>query len=338
MVFVNESPDLNALKLYYEGTFLCGTSSGPCATCHPTCGNNNCDGSNQCLSCANTDLESVDTQKTACKCKAGLMAADNLQTSCGLCAMTNEINPATGWCFVCAGCDYCYGSDPAECLETEQGKIASQLVSTFSLPLLTEDADHRLCFYQHRPLWWSSDHACGSTDPIENLTGDIDTYSSGSAAKPTPYQCFKLLHADFLSVQYWFVQLFPGFVGPAGATEDELVSIKTVLYSWILNFGPLEMDGWTDLKAAMSAPSANWVSYLGWLGTTPGFTKNGSTMLEYPPVLLSWLSRADGCNKVTTGCPDLVVFNLKSTMCEVNHACPVAAGCGEAKPASFCAK
>ena len=173
---------------------------------------------------------------------------------------------------------------------------------------------------------------------IEAVTSTIEGYSAGSAVKPTLYQCFKLLHADFPQATYWFSQVFPNFVGPEGATADELMSIKAVLYSWVLHFGPVAMQesDWTDLKTAMSAPSASWTSYLGWLGSAPKFTVNGNTELEYPAALKVWLSRADGCHAVTVGCPDLEVFNLKSIVCDTTP-CSVAAGCTEAKAGSTCA-
>lgn len=69
---------------------------------------------------------------------------------------------------------------------------------------------------------------------------------------------------------------------------------------------------WQPLVAAFNNGSADWTKYLGWAVSPRGYTLDGTTPLEFPAALDTWLGTED---------TDLVALNVKSTVCKI-------AGCG----------
>ena len=322
MVYVNENTDTAAAMLLVYGTFMCGASSEACLACHPSC--KTCDSNNKCQSCADkTALETEDG--TVCLCHV-FSTGLNYQSKCGS--------------IPCAGnCQYCVGTSSEECmLSQEQADFVVYVKSAFSLPLATETTDHLLCFNQPRLTWDTS--GCAS-DPLQAaVTGTITGYNSGTGATPTQSQCYELLSRQWFWLIDWFDTLFPNFTGPAGASADDNLAIKSAIYLWILNFGPSEMseDDWTELKGVLTNASSDWSKFLGWVGESPKYVTAGTSIeaKSYPTVLEAWLKSDSGCGGTTAGCADLAVFNLKSTLCA--SACLVQSYCAKVDSTSYCAQ
>lgn len=213
-------------------------------------------------------------------------------------------------------------------MSVEQADFVKYVATAYSLPLLIESASHFFCFFEPKPTL-----DC-TPDPIETLIGPITDYAT--VAKPTKHQCYNLLTAQWPFLTHWFDQLFPNFVGPQGATVDELLKIRSVLYLWILRFGPSEVNSWTDIKNMVKAQASEWANYMAWIETTPGISLQSSIPpTPFPADLLAWLSAS--CSGVTVGCKDLDVFNLKSIVCDAACAAPVNGYCLHVKPGSACA-
>jgi hypothetical protein len=156
-------------------------------------------------------------------------------------------------------------------------------------------------------------------------------------ATPMPLQCFKLLKAQSAYMTYWFAQLFPDFEGPNPGSLEDFDDIKSVLYLWILHFGPFEIDTWTDIKAAMNGPGENWKNYIAWIDSIPGFSVDaGATVKAFPNALISWLQSSYAS---TVDCPEVNnTFNVESTVCD-NGSCSTAVKvyCKQVVPWSSCA-
>ena len=143
---------------------------------------------------------------------------------------------------------------------------------------------------------------------METAAGAINNF--GTLAEPNLAQCKVLLSAQWLYAGYWFEQLFPGFTGPTNANLNDILTIKTILQLWILQFGPLEMSTWSNIKAAMNFHNNAWNSYE---ATTTHFTTdNWNTEQSFPPALSAWISTY--CEDET--CPDLKVFNVPRSECD----------------------
>jgi hypothetical protein len=192
-------------------------------------------------------------------------------------------------------------------MSAEEAEFVQFTREYFSLPMLVESRG--LVCFRHPMLT----HNC-VPDSIEQITGPVLDYGTG-AAKPTKLQCYSMLKALWPFVTYWFNKLFPGFVGPINSTSLELLSIRAVVYMWILQFGASVMDTWTDVKALVSGNAKDWENYMAWIDSDPGFSVNrGIAAKAFPVELQAWLVTT--CNGVTNGCKDLAVFNLKSSVCE----------------------
>lgn len=200
-----------------------------------------------------------------------------------------------------------------------------------ALPITTETADHHICY--RTPLLTTS---C-TPDPIEDMTGPIEDYAT--EAKPTPFQCYSLLTAEWPWVTYWFNQLFPTFEGPTPFAYASLGYIKSNLKVWILQFGPAEVTTWTHIKAAMNGAGGDWQNYLAWIDSEPGFTLDaGATVHLFPEKLLAWLQTSSG--STTTSCVELIVtFNSASKVCENASCSPAVKGyCTQVNAESACAQ
>jgi hypothetical protein len=156
-------------------------------------------------------------------------------------------------------------------------------------------------------------------------------------AKPTAFQCYHLLTAQWPFITYWFNRLFSTFEGPSPITLEELIWIKTTLQIWILHFGPAEMDTWTDIKEAMNDVGENWVNHMAWIDSSPGFSLNaGATVKNFPEELRTWLQSS--CTNGSGACLEIsATFNMKSTVC-ANASCSPEAKtyCAQISPEGAC--
>jgi hypothetical protein len=208
--------------------------------------------------------------------------------------------------------------------------VKSRAVNALSLPITTETADNRICYRDELP---SSD--C-TPDPIELVTDTIVDYAT--TAKPTTFQCYKLLKAQWPYMTYWLNLLFPNLEDMESMSMQGLDSIKSVLYLWILNFGPGEMDTWTDIKAAINGPGENWKNYIAWVDTNPGFSVDGGVNFkQFPDVLLAWLQSSYSSTEDNEELTD--TFNYVSTVCDTTPCSSELKGyCSQAFSWSDCAK
>jgi hypothetical protein len=113
----------------------------------------------------------------------------------------------------------------------------------------------------------------------------------------------------------WFTDIFSTFAPPTTASDAEKLKVKTTLLLWILQFSPASLKHdplWQPLVAAFNNGSADWTRYLGWAGSPRGYTLDGTTTLQFPAELDTWLGTEDR---------DLEALNVKSTVCDT-------AGCG----------
>ena len=321
---------------------MCGQDASTCLECHPSCAS--CTTTpGFCDSCADVTNASLTTDGVACLCTkvAGKGSEGNYHSQCGDCdntcgscwlatdstqcetcpGETGTNNLETGSCTcpngaakatlaeVCptcfAGCVDCYGPTASECLTQEQFDFITKLGSISSLPLTSARTDQLMCFRQP-----PSTTTC-TPDPVVTMIGTI------TGGVPDEDQCKKLLVSMWPFLTHWFGQLF-NFVDPDTSSADQVLTIKSVMYVWILHFGPAEMlaDEWSDLKTALNA-GGNWSTHLAWAGETPQFSLNGgSSPVDFPAALKAWLMDSEGCNKSPNGCMDLLPFNTLSTVCD----------------------
>ena len=274
------------------GTDIFHTACGACHGSCETCGRSNDEF--YCESCVlgGTVLNPYDGSRT-CECGPGYVP---------------EMAPTSG-CKPCApaGCPNCIGSDEAQCMSPEMGEFIKSNV----YPPITTETDNRICYRTALPT-----SGC-TPDPIETVTGPIENYAT--EAKPSTLQCYRLLKAEWPWLTHWFNKLFPSFTGPKPSNYFSRTIVKTVLHQWILQFGPTEMNTWTDFKEAMNGAGENWKNYFAWLEGTPGFSLNaGLTEKAFPAGLLTWLQSS--CTD-TTNCMELYyLINSCSTVCD-NSQC-----------------
>lgn len=264
-------------------SFLCGNpvNDGTCKECHSSC--DTCTSDGLCSTCKAAGTASKAADGAVCVCSNGGYA-DFYHTECVACHESCETcgfggdsdscrsckangatlppnnglgqcacrtgflyaNSPTAPCIPCApgGCPYCIGTDPSECMSPDEAEFVQFTREYLSLPML-EESRGLVCFRQSMLT-----HDC-VPDAIEQITGPILDYGTG-AAKPTKHQCYHMLKANWPFVTYWFNKLFPGFVGPRDSTSLELLSIRAVVYLWILQFGASVMDSWTDMKTVVT--------------------------------------------------------------------------------------
>jgi hypothetical protein len=110
-----------------------------------------------------------------------------------------------------------------------------------------------------------------------------------------------------------------------------------MLKLWILQFGPAEMDSWTDIKTAINGAGENWQNYIAWIEGSPGFSLDaGTTVHLFPEKLLAWLQAS--CS-TTAACKDLaLIFNNASKVCDNASCSPAVKGyCTQTSDDSQCA-
>ena len=115
--------------------------------------------------------------------------------------------------------------------------------------LLTQ-ANGLICYRQPVP-----------TVACDSLTGLVGTITSDTGGlHPTLAQCYQLLQAQWFYVTNWLADIFPHFTPPA-ATATEVYAVKTVLWLWILQFGPSELKTdplWQGLVQVFNSVSLDW--------------------------------------------------------------------------------
>lgn len=179
----------------------------------------------KCLTCAgsSTALYPLETNMGECKCKPGYVP--DTEPTCTLCA---------------GSCPYCIGPEPSHCTTLEEANFVATMSRLYGSELpYTEETDSMFCYRTSRPST-----RCGSGNVFESVIGTIDDYSTLGSAAPTKVQCQTLLTATWPHVVYSFSELFPGFTGPEGVGYNDILTIKTILQVWILQFGYFEsLDG-----------------------------------------------------------------------------------------------
>ena len=268
-------------------------------------------------------------------CEVCWKAGDsNYCEACSDSSTPTPVHGAYGTCTPgCAnGCAFCYGPGADECLTQEQSEFLDKIstLTSGALPLTTE-TNGLMCYRQRRPAI-----SC-TPDPLEAVVDPITDYTPAGNAKPTSKQCKKFLVAEWPFIMHWFTQFFGTFPGPSGATDDELLTIKSTLYLWILQFGPAEMSAteWDTLKTDLNSAGNLWSSFLAWTGSPPQYSTEGANAAgkNFPTVLSDWITTT--CGNSMAGCLDLQVFNLKSTVCNITP-CSIQSHCSIAFPGSTC--
>ena len=190
--------------------------------------------------------------------------------------------------------------------------FASNLASSYELPLL-EETEGLICYRQPVPTT--------TCDPLPvAVTGTIASDVSG--LRLTLEQCYELLYTEWPFVTYWFSQLFGDFTPPVSATETEEYELKTVLWLWILQFGPSALSSepaWQAIVTTFNDASLAWEGLLAW---SDGYLAGG-TIHSYPAGL-------------TPTAPELSLFNLFSEVC-TTAGCALQTQCQEVAPESTCA-
>lgn len=321
-------------------TFLCASGTG-CSDIHPSCATSD-PGTKLCLSCKPNAHFLQEDDQTACVCDTGKGLTNDFQcldchSSCETCYYSSSerhcltckspqasllatykpsycVCTAAGYsptislmnppstCDLCKpdGCPYCVGTYEEDCMSETEGKFVLAVKDLF-LPYLGVN-NNMICF---RDQYFPS--TC-SPHPISRIISGF-TPSDLSAQK-----CYKLLTEQWPSVLASFAKLFPLFTGPHNFSINNINEVKASLYLWILQFGYLEMDTWTDIKAAINAPFENWLNYEAWGGTNPGFTTDGQTIKPFPSTLSSWLSIKCPNSKYCSETEK--IFRQKSTLCQ----------------------
>ena len=282
-------------------TFLCGADGATtCATCHPSC-----------LACTTTP----DTCDSCSLADAAAKSADG-----AFCVRTGVTvwDGVSYFKLACVGCDFCIGTNPQICVSEELAAFVGKLEASYSLPL-TDEANGLICFRQPVP-----DLTC---DPLTPILGELDAGNTGSL-HPTADQCYKLLNTLWPFVTYWFGEMFPNFNPPGTSTKVEKSMLKTVLWLWILQYGPSQLKTnaeWQGIVTTFNNASLDWTKVLAWAGATTGYSPNGSTKLNFPAVLVTSLTQTS---------PEMQLFNYFSTLCA--SACILGAECQQISTSNMC--
>lgn len=324
-------------------TFLCSAQQGTaCRICHSSC--KSCTG-NLCSLCADQQGAKVaDGAFCLCGQSPTFLECLTCHSSCSTCAMSNDpsrctgcaivhatlTNPAGGICYCgvgyvpqspaiapCVGCypgcSYCVDSSEVACMNSEDSAIFTIiLASSYQLPLLDE-TNGLICYRQTATLSLSC-------NPYTAATGQITSDASG--LHPTLQQCYKLLKATWPVVAFWFPQIWTHFTPPASANEAEVYQLKTVLWLWILEYGPSPLSSetaWQELVAVFNSASLNWAGLLGW---NDGYLAGGIKH-SYPASL-------------TPSTSELSLFNNFSQVCD-SDSCSYKPECMQVAPSSTCA-
>jgi hypothetical protein len=183
-------------------------------------------------------------------------------------------------------------------------------LAIYSPPLVNE-ANKLICYGEQVP-----ETTC---QPFDIVSGVFTKDSTGFHLSLG--QCYELLKAEWPYVQSKYTPLFGSFSLP-GSTATELPKFKSVLWMWILQYGPYfaASQPWTELLAVFNR-AVDWGKLLAWAGTTPGISYDGTR--HYFPTY------------VTVPAAVLTVLNSHSTVCDA-ISCDFQAECALVKPGSTC--
>jgi hypothetical protein len=113
-----------------------------------------------------------------------------------------------------------------------------------------------------------------------------------------------MLEVEWQIPYYWFTDLFPNFATPLTASLEDVIKVKTILQLWILQFGPSVMKtdlDWIALVQVFNRNPIPWATLLAWTNTSPPqYTTDGSTAVNFPSGLSTWLSIAGADKRLLT--------------------------------------
>jgi hypothetical protein len=236
------------IKMSHGIFCLCGVSPAwiECPICHASCATCTMNSPNKCTSCKISGATLSNPTGGTCSCEQGYVYK----------------SPATSACQPCySGCTYCVGTTQGACMGSKELAIfATYLASSFSLPLL-DQTNGLICYRQPVPGQ--------SCNPLpEAMASSI--ISDASGLHPTLDQCYRFLRVQWPYITLWFGELFPTFTPPASATETEVYSLKTMLWLWILQFGPAVLSSepaWQVLVGVFNSNNPlSWGQMLAWNG------------------------------------------------------------------------
>jgi hypothetical protein len=182
-------------------------------------------------------------------------------------------------------------------MSREQAIFAAFLANRYSLPL-TDETNGLICYNEPVP-----DLTC---DPLTPVMGVLQSDEAG--LHPTADQCYKLLKAEWPYVTYWFGEIFPNF-HPPDTSDYGKYMLKTVLWLWILQYGPGELRGnelWQNIVTTFNNDSLDWTQLFAWMGDLKGFNPDGSATFSFPAVLEASLTETS---------PEMQLFNYFSEVC-----------------------
>jgi len=329
------------------GTFMCGASELPCAECHPSC--LNCDvtpgicqscraGADavafphgqacRCIDGKGTDKVNANLYHEVCSpcsdscatcfignddyncytCKVSTTELVKQSRDLGSCSCRDGYQPGRipvleSDCVPCvpAGCPACVGPTAQDCFSSVAVAEFARLSMTIPLPETT--ATH-ICYCIPLDL-----PTCASNVLVE-IMGSLADDGNG-VYQPQVSQCYTLLNAMWPYITYWFTEIFPTF-DPAIVYRPKSFS-ALIVKLWILEFTPSELvnnPDWKPIVTAFNQPAAAYANYLAWIGTTPGYTLDGTSTHPMPAALaasgsisvyiIPFLSGSKVCD--TSGC------------------------------------
>ena len=289
------------------GTCSCGGSyalqtpaTTSCVSCHHSCDTCVSATASGCSSCKYSGATGGSASGGTCNCGAGFVPQE----------------PHTGNCVACySGCIYCVDTSQAACLKSKDLVYFATNLASYNLPLL-DQTDGLFCYRQSVANLECNPLSAAVTGPVT---------SDGSGLHLSPDQCYELLRANWLSIKFWFGRTFTAFNPPATATEAGEYALKTVLWLWVLQFGPSALTyetKWQELVGTFNSASLDWGQLLAWGGAAPGYLAGGTTH-TFP-------------TELTPSSGELALFNQFSTVCDTEN-CGHKAECLLATPTSVCA-
>lgn len=222
--------------------------------------------------------------------------------------------------FCCdSSCPLCVGPTIAACMANRaQTDFVVTGITTLHLPFLFEK-DGAVCYEQRIP-----NPTCNPLTEV--VTGTINSDTDG--LHPTTEQCYEILSASWPYVEYWFGNLFQDFSPPPKRPLHERYKVETVLWLWILQYGPhaLTTDQlWIDLVATFNKPSLDWTQLLAWTGATQGYSPDGVATKSFPASL----------GVLASSSPAVQLFSQSSKVCN-DMSCALPEQCQQISTTNFC--